>query len=131
MLCYLVPTTFVRCSFVHRPVLANLCLVIYIQPVLAKSPLSSMLLHTPGNEKSIAVFPNTVTLLHTSTTYVVSIHSLPLLSPAASCLSVLFTPQRIRTCSQHWRCPQLLFFQKKCFTPVFCHPCSLLECFWS
>ena len=24
-----------------------------------------------------------------------------------------------------------VFFQKKCFTPVFCHPCSLLECLWS
>ena len=50
---------------------------------------------------------NTVTSLHLPTAFAVSIHSLPLLPPAASCLSVLCTAHRSRTFSQHWRCPKL------------------------
>ena len=59
----------------------------------------SVLSLTPGNDISIVVLRNTVTSLHLSSAFAVSIHLL--LPPAASCRSVPFPPQRSLSFSQH------------------------------
>ena len=52
---------------------------------------------------SVRHFPNTETSLHWHSTSVAWTHRLPLLPPAASFLSVLYTPQSCPTFSQQWR----------------------------